>query len=343
MQESMADPVADSHERVASFAAAHGWPGAAVAPLAADASFRRYFRICLAGRTAVVMDAPPAKEDIRPFVRLARHLVAMGYSAPRVLAADEAVGLALLDDLGDATFTRLLASGADEGALYTLATDLLIDLHRRPAAEAVPAGLPPYDDRRLVDEAALLPDWFLPAVGTAVAAAAREAYLASWRAVLPEARRVKATLVLRDFHVDNLMRVEGRKGIGACGLLDFQDAVAGPVTYDLVSLLEDARRDVPEALAAAMIARYRAAFPALDSAAFEASYAILGAQRHAKVIGIFTRLCVRDGKPGYLAHIPRVWRMLERALVHPALAPVAAWFDRHVPAAARRAPVRPAA
>jgi hypothetical protein len=333
----------DPIERIARFAAAHGWPGAAIAPLAADASFRRYFRIRQGERRAVAMDAPPAKEDIRPFVRLARHLTALGYSAPRVLAADEAAGLALLEDLGDDTFTRLLAAGADEAALYALATDLLIDLHRRPAAEAVPAWLPPYDDRKLLDEAALLPDWFLPAVGIAVAAEAREAFVASWRAALPEARRVTETLVLRDYHVDNLMRIEGRPGIAACGLLDFQDAVAGPVTYDLVSLLEDARRDLAQSLASAMIARYRAAFPALDGAAFEASYAVLGAQRHAKVIGIFTRLSVRDGKPGYLAHIPRVWRLFERALAHPALAPVAGWLDRHVPAAARRAPVRPAA
>jgi len=146
--------------------------------------------------------------------------------------------------------------------------------------------------------------------------------------------------VLRDFHVDNLMVVEGREGIARCGLLDFQDAVYGPVTYDLVSLLEDARRDVSPAVAKEMLARYQAAMQPLDRPAFEASYAALGAQRNAKIIGIFTRLCRRDGKAGYLQHIPRVWRLLEGDLRHPALAPVKRWFDREIPAALRGVPTQ---
>jgi aminoglycoside/choline kinase family phosphotransferase len=152
------------------------------------------------------------------------------------------------------------------------------------------------------------------------------------------ARAVPSTLVLRDYHVDNLMLLEGRSGIAAVGLLDFQDAVIGPVTYDLVSLLEDARRDVPEELAAAMLAHYLASFPALDRDAFAASYAVLGAQRNCKIVGIFTRLCVRDGKPIYLQHIPRVWRLIARDLRHPALAPMASWLNRHIPPEARRIP-----
>jgi hypothetical protein len=138
--------------------------------------------------------------------------------------------------------------------------------------------------------------------------------------------------------VDNLMRLEGRAGTAACGLLDFQDAVAGPAAYDLMSLLEDARRDISVALRATMLNRYREGVPGLDWPAFETVFAILAAQRHAKVIGIFTRLCRRDGKPGYLVHIPRVWRLLEAALRHPALAPVAAWFERHLPRETRGIP-----
>ena len=149
---------------------------------------------------------------------------------------------------------------------------------------------------------------------------------------------MRASLVLRDYHIDNLMLLDGRDGVAACGLLDFQDAVIGPVTYDLVSLLEDARRDVPEDLAAAMRERYLAGFPDLDRAAFDASYAVLGAQRNCKIVGIFTRLCLRDGKPLYLEHIPRVWRLIEQDLRHPALAPVASWLDRHIPPAMRRIP-----
>ncbi len=331
-----------AEERIARFAARHGWAGAEIAPLAADASFRRYLRLARDGATAVVMDAPPGKEDVRPFLGIARHLVALGFSAPRILAAEEAAGLVLIEDLGDDTFTRLLARGADEAALYALATDVLVALHQRP--DAAPDWLPPYDDARLLDEAALLTDWFLPGAGAPVADAVRADYLALWRAALAAARAVPDTLVLRDYHVDNLMRVAGRTGNAACGLLDFQDAVKGPVAYDFVSLVEDARRDVAPALAAAMRARYLAAFPALDAGAFDAACAVLAAQRHAKVIGIFTRLCVRDGKPQYLPHIPRVWRMLERRLAHPTLGPLAEWFAAYVPVRLRRAPpVRPAA
>jgi len=322
------------------FLAGAGWPGAVRRPLAGDASFRRYERIEEAGRGAVLMDAPPAREDVRPFLAIARHLRAMGYSAPEVLAADEDTGLVLLEDLGDATFSRRLAEDGDERALYCLAVDLLVDLHRRPKAADI--DLPPYDDARLLEEAALLTDWYLPAIrGAPIPAPARASYLAAWREVLPAARRVPATLVLRDYHVDNLMVLADRPGVAACGLLDFQDGVIGPVAYDLVSLLEDARRDIDPDLVAEMTARYLAAFPGLDRGAFAASWAVLGAQRGAKIVGIFTRLWRRDEKPAYLAHIPRVWRLLEGDLAHPALAPVRAWFDRHLPPAERTRPPGP--
>ena len=165
--------------------------------------------------------------------------------------------------------------------------------------------MPDYGDDRLLEEALLLTDWYLPALsGGATPAAVRDAYVEAWLAVLPLARRDPPTLVLRDYHVDNLMVLDGRPGIAGCGLLDFQDAVIGPRSYDLVSLLEDARRDIPADLIAAMLARYLAAFPDIDPAAFQASYAILGAQRSAKIIGIFTRLCRRDGKDQYLRTYP---------------------------------------
>jgi aminoglycoside/choline kinase family phosphotransferase len=317
-----------------------GWGDAARGLLAGDASFRSYDRLTRGGGTAVLMDAPPPQEDVRPFVRVARHLVGLGYAAPRVLAEDPALGFLLLEDLGDATFTRCLSGGADETALYALAVDLLADLHRRPTAEVLPDGLvPPYDDRRLLDEARLLTDWYMPAVLDAPPADAAVAeYEALWRAAFPAARGVPDTLVLRDFHVDNLLVLDDRTSLARCGLLDFQDAVAGPLTYDLVSLLEDARRDIDPALIAAMKARYLAAVPGLDPDAFVASWAVLAAQRHAKVIGIFTRLARRDGKPVYLPHIARVWRLLTAALSHPVLADLRAWIDRHIPPERRRVP-----
>lgn len=324
---------------IAHFLDAAGWPGAGIRLLAADASFRRYHRVHRNGATAVLMDAPPQREDIRPFMRMALHLRSLGLSAPAILAADESTGLLLLEDLGDDTFTRLLAAGANEVALYRLAVDVLIHLHRLPGSVALPAALPVYDERRLLEEALLLPDWFLPAItGRAADDGVRGAYAQAWREALAETLAQPATLVLRDFHVDNLMQLAGRPGPAACGLLDFQDAVAGPAAYDLMSLLEDARRDVAPSVCEAMLARYLAGTGTGDAGAFIRSFKVLAAQRHAKVIGIFTRLDRRDGKPLYLPHIPRVWRMLEAALHNDALAPVARWFERHVPTERRRAP-----
>jgi len=320
---------------LADFLGKAGWGAADRKVLAADASFRRYDRLTLQGRPAVLMDAPPPKEDVRPFLRIARHLLGLGYSAPAILAADEEAGFLLLEDLGDATFTRLLTAGSAELPLYQMAVDLLIDLHRQPTPDGIAA---PYDRETLLTELSLLTDWYAPAVGIELDHTARAAYLAAWQDVLPLALGVPEGLVLRDFHVDNLMRLEGREGLAACGLLDFQDALVGPVTYDLVSLLEDARRDLDPATRAEGRRRYLAAFPTLDQAAFDASWACLAVQRHAKVIGIFTRLCKRDGKPTYLRHIPRIWGLLEAGLGHPGLAPVKSWFDRHIPADKRAVP-----
>jgi N-acetylmuramate 1-kinase len=336
--------MAERATQIAGFLAAAGWGDVPRRPLAGDASFRRYERLEAAGRRAVLMDAPPPKEDVRPFIAVARLLHGLGLSAPQILAEDITAGLLLLEDFGDSTYTRLLAGGAAEEPLYRLAIELLIALQRSFRVPATPI-VPPYDDDRLLSEAALLVDWYLPAItGQPTEPALRTEYLAGWRSLLPVARAVPDTLVLRDYHVDNLMLLDGRSGVAACGLLDFQDAVIGPRSYDLVSLLEDARRDVPADLVAAMLERYLDAFPELDRDAFAASYALMGAQRNCKIVGIFTRLCVRDGKPVYLAHIPRVWRLIEQDLRHPALAPMARWLDRHVPPPLRRIPpVRTAA
>ncbi|MDE2228495.1 MAG: phosphotransferase [Alphaproteobacteria bacterium] len=322
-----------------------GWRDAQHEPLPGDASFRRYVRLRSAEkRTAILMDAPPPQENVRAYLAVARLLRRMGFSAPTIFNQDAEHGLLLLEDLGDETYTWLLARGDAEEPLYALAVDVLVALARRFAPKDA-KFLPAYDDQRLLDEVALLADWYWPSiVGGPIDPALRAEYLALWQDLLPAARSNPATLVLRDYHVDNLMRVRNRSGLLECGLLDFQDAVIGPRSYDLVSLLEDARRDVTPDLVVRMKERYLAAFPELDRAAFEASYAILGAQRNAKIVGIFTRLCVRDGKPQYLVHIPRVWRLLQQDLAHPALAPMAAWLARHIPESERGIPpCRPAA
>ncbi len=309
------------HPQASAFLDRAGWGGSAILPVAGDASFRRYFRVEGTGRTAILMDAPPDLEDSKPFLAVARHLDAIGFRAPRILAEDMALGLFLLEDFGDARMREEIeADPAAEIPIYSQAIDLLADLHANP-----PADIPPYDMAVYQREAGLFPLWYMPAVGAACDA---EAWQAAWDEALAPIAHDQSTTVLRDYHAENIMLLKE----GGLGLLDFQDALAGHPAYDLVSLLQDARRDVPQAVEAAMIARYAARRP-FD----EAAYALLGAQRNAKILGIFTRLWKRDGKPRYLGFQPRVWSYLERDLTHPALAPVKAWFDAHVPADKRAA------
>jgi aminoglycoside/choline kinase family phosphotransferase len=309
------------------FLAAHGWDGAEIRPLAGDASFRRYFRVLAPGRTAVLMDAPPEHEDIGPFLKIADHLLGFGLSAPRALAVDRAGGLLLLEDFGDRLVGPVLRSEPElEAGVYGDAIDLLKALAVRPA----PGDVAPYDAAAMRREVALFTEWYAPALGLTVDG---EGFLAAWEEAWANvAARVAAdpVLVLRDFHADNLILLD-RPGLARLGLLDFQDALAGHPAYDLVSLLQDARRDVTPEVEAAMLARYGA------DDAFRADYEVLGAQRNTKILGIFTRLWRRDGKQGYLAFQPRVWGYLERNLAHPALSPVRHWFDANVPPAARAA------
>jgi hypothetical protein len=282
------------------------------------------------------MDAPPPQEDVAPYIAVSKLLRGLGFSAPEVFAEDRTGGFLLIEDFGDDTYTRLLDRGADEPALYELAVDTLVELQCTAAAYGIPE-LPPYDTDRLLAEAALLADWYAPAaLGAPLPQPRRDEYLDLWRSLLPQAAIAEDTLVLRDYHVDNLMLLRDRKSVRSCGLLDFQDAVRGPPSYDLVSLLEDARRDIPAELCRQMFERYLAAFPALDRTGFMRSAAVLAAQRNCKILGIFTRLWKRDGKPRYLIHLPRVWRLLEQDLAHPALAPIAGWLDRHLPPSARQ-------
>ncbi len=300
-------------------------------PLAGDASFRRYVRVRKDGRSAMLMDAPPGKEDVRPFVAVAEYLYGQGFSAPGILARDVESGLLLLEDLGDASFTSLLKVGAaDEQELYGAAIDVLAGWH--VGAFSNPRALPlaAYKEELLMREIRLFSQWFLPQVlGKDKARALAGEYDSLWQEVLAGAPLERATWVHRDYHADNLMWLPEREGVRRVGLLDFQDGVYGDAAYDLVSLLEDARRDVARPLADAMIARYLDHTGA-DAARFRAAYAVLGAQRNSKIIGIFARLAARDGKAAYLHFLPRVWAHLERDLEHPALAALKGWLDTHV-------------
>ncbi len=306
---------------IEAFLAAAGWQGAAIEPLAGDASFRRYFRIRMGERSAMLMDAPPPNEDPAPFLRAAKWLDANGLRAPRILAEDAARGLVLIEDFGEVRMREYLDQWpADERAVYEAAIDALVELHRLPPGPFVDYALAEYQR-----EAKLLIDWYCPAQNLYVDGAG---YTAAWEEVLGPMlpRQRPGVVVLRDYHAENIMLLGG---LHDQGLLDFQDALVGHAAYDLVSLLQDARRDVSAELEAAMLEYYLKKSGA--DAEFTADYARLGAQRNAKIVGIFVRLWKRDGKPRYLDYIPRVWALLERDLAHPALAPVARWFDANIP------------
>ena len=300
------------------------WKTAACEPLTGDASVRKYFRLRGEQQTAILMDASQVPDSVAPFIRIASQLRKIGLSAPKLYLQDKAKSLLLLEDFGDDTFAKLLKQPESAEKLFTLATDVLIALHRQP--QAAPEKLRAYHPEKMLEDIELFVQWRTPNV----TALEKEDFRAAWRAVLPQAHHVPSSLLLRDYHVANLMLLPDRDGIRQVGLLDFQDAYRGPVTYDLVSLLEDARRDVPEALQKKLLVRYLAAFPALDREIFETSLAILAAQRHTRVLGIFERLARHEGKLDYRRlHSPRVERLLQKALRHPMLADVKNWMDRH--------------
>jgi N-acetylmuramate 1-kinase len=309
------------------FLANAGWGDAVIEPLPGDASFRRYFRLRRGEATAMLMDAPPPHEDPAPFLRAAKWLDENALRAPRIHAEDEARGLVLLEDFGETRMRDYLDEWpGDETAIYSAAIDALVELHRLPPGPFLDYALSDY-----MREARLLTEWFCPAQGLQVDAAG---YGAAWEQVLVQLlpRQRPGVAVLRDYHAENIMLLGS---LEKQGLLDFQDALNGHRAYDLVSLLQDARRDVSPELEAAMFDRYvQTADPGED---FLADYARLGAQRNAKIVGIFVRLWQRDGKRRYLDLIPRVWGLLERDLSHPALAPVAAWFDANIPVELREA------
>jgi aminoglycoside/choline kinase family phosphotransferase len=314
------------------FLAALGWEGCEIRPLAGDASFRRYFRIVDGDRRAVLMDAPPPHEDPRPFIAVAEWLGEAGLSAPAILGRDLGRGLLLIDDFGDARLRETLDDAPErETELYEAAVDLLAHLHAQPPMP----GLKRHGLEQWLGELDLFTNWYCPALGLDVD---MEGWRAAWRAVLEPvaADGLGPVTVLRDYHAENIMLVAGREGVAHLGLLDFQDAVDGHPAYDLVSVLEDARRDVTPSVERAMIDRYVKATG--QGADYERAYWALAAQRNTRILGVFTRLWKRDGKPGYRKFQPRMWGLLERDLDFPALAPVRAWFDINVPQAARIAP-----
>jgi aminoglycoside/choline kinase family phosphotransferase len=361
---------AERSDQIEEFLAASGWGGAQRASLPGDASTRRYERVALNGRIAMLMDQPQAAEtpaapasatpeersklgynavarlagaDCGRFIAASNYLRAHGLSAPQVLAADVKQGFVLMEDLGDSLFANVVAEN-NEMELYRAAADVLAQMHgdRAPAKLGPDKDLHAYDETAQLAEIDLLTDWFMPVAldRTATAAEVSE-HRDLWRSALA-ALKPDPVFVHRDYHAQNLLWLPARSGAARVGLIDFQDAVAGSKAYDLISLIEDARRDVDPAIADATTERYLEAMRAqgtpLDRTEFAGQMAVMAAQRNAKIVGIFARLSKRDGKPRYLSLLPRVWGHLNRDLQHPSMTQLRTWYDRVIPPEKRGIP-----
>jgi hypothetical protein len=347
------------------FLAGAGWGDAVVTPLAGDASTRSYARLALGERKAMLMDQPQGAEtptapegasaderrtlgynalarlagaDTARFVAAADYLRSRGLAAPEIYAGDTAKGFLVIEDLGDALFADVLADGGYQNELYEHAAEVLAHLHAEEAPARLAADKPlfAYDEAALLAETDLLTEWFLPlALGRPAHLEELAEHRRLWAEVLSRAPGRRNAFVHRDYHAQNLLWLPQRSGVARVGLIDFQDALAGSRAYDLISLIEDARRDVSPELAERTTTHYLAMMKAqglaVDEAPFRTDMAVMAAQRNAKIVGIFARLYRRDGKARYLALLPRVWNYLERDLSHPALAPLKAWYDRVIP------------
>ena len=351
------------------FLAAAGLADAVRAPLPGDASTRRYERLTTpAGSTLMLMDqaasseSPPCDPSWTPeqriaagwnatarlsagrveaFAAVAAHLCATGLSAPGLPALDAPKGLAVLEDFGEAVFARVIEDGQDEAPLYIAAVEALARLHETPAPEVLsgPAGdwpLLTYDATALQGGADLFVDW-LPKLDPRLSfdTAAVAEWRAVWAPVPAEGEAAASVMAHRDYHAENLIWLPGREGVRRVGMIDFQDAVRAHPSWDLHSLLQDARRDVSPELETMALDHYFSLRPGTDRKEFMRLYAGLATLNEARILGIFARLVARDGKPRYRAFMPRMWAHLNRNLKQPGLEGVAAWFDRHVPAEVR--------
>lgn len=356
---------------IRSFLVNHGYATAPLRYLQGDASVRRYARLHPPGAATLVLmdwprqpDGPPIRnslpysriahlaEGVRPFVAIASHLASRGLSAPVIYAHDLDAGLLVLEDFGDRVFGHEMRGATQQATLWRAGVDTLAALASSPPPASLPLPdgssvmLPAYDAEALGIEVELLIDWYWPALhSTGVPSAEREQVMRLWHAIFDRLARLPKNLALRDYHSPNLLWLPDRAPPRKVGLIDFQDAQIGAPAYDLVSLLQDARVDVPASLEAELLDHYCAQAPAFDpgfdETEFRWSYAALGAQRNSKILGIFARLAHRDGKPQYLSHIPRIWRYLARDLAHPELGALKAWYDRAFPEALRAAPISP--
>jgi N-acetylmuramate 1-kinase len=345
------------------------WHDAHLVFLNGDASTRSYARLIGETTSAILMDAPrqpdgpPVRdgkpysriahlaEDVRPFVAVLGGLKQSRLAAPDLLAHDLNAGLLVVSDVGDLAYGQAVGLGHDQTQMWSVAVDTLIALRNKPFARSLPLPdgtthvLPRFDRAALEIEVGLLLDWYWPyAKGEPAPTAIRTEFAALWSPVLDRMLGEPPGIFLRDYHSPNLFWRPEQTGTDRVGVIDFQDALAEPWAYDLVSLLQDARVDVPHALEAQEKARYMHAVaqfePAFDPAEFGATYAAFGAQRNTRLIGLWVRLLQRDNKPNYMKHMARTWDYVERNLAHPSLAELRSWYGRHFPQGTRGKPAR---
>jgi len=310
------------------FLRAAGWHDAVQLTIAGDASNRRYDRLTTAdGSVAILMDAPPSKgEDVRPFVHITTFLRQQGLSAPAIYAKDPRHGFLLLEDLGDDLFARVVQTQPDhEETLYEAAVDVLVHLHRANTPD-----LPAYDTATMTPLATLAFDWYQLGATGYVDPDAKQQFESAFSDALRPLDADISVLIQRDYHAENLLWLPDRAGVACVGLLDYQDAMLGHPAYDLVSILQDARRDVNPELAERMIDRYLKATE-MDPADFRNAFALLGAQRNLRILGVFARLSLSYGKPHYIDLIPRVWAHLQTCLNQPACIDLAKALHNHLP------------
>lgn len=327
------DLTKDRENTIREFLEKHNWGKCTREKIPGDASFRRYERLKLKFEKAILMDAAPPKEDVRPFIKVAKYLIENGFSAPRIFAEDIDNGLLILEDLGNDLYSSVLkektkkVQNNSEYDLYAYAASCLTKLRNCEIPD-----FPEYSDEILMREANLFTEWYIPyIIGIELSEENKSKYELAWKKLFPLTRTIQNVVVLRDFHADNLLWLSERESIGKVGLLDFQDALIGSPAYDLVSLLEDARRDVDHNIVEQVLYHYFEINPDIDKEKFMTAYAILGAQRNLKIIGIFSRLAIRDGKFNYLKMLPRVWDNLENDLKNTSLLSIRKWINDIIP------------
>jgi aminoglycoside/choline kinase family phosphotransferase len=296
--------------------------------LPADASFREYYRISYGENTVMLMDSSKELDSLKSFINVSNILSKKGLSVPKIIAEDTEKGFLLLEDFGDYTYTKLLSDRQGQESeieLYKKAIDVLVELHKDKPSDA----LPQYCNKTLMKELLLMVDWYFPTLNNApLSKELRNEYINIWENILPKIRYKDSCMVLRDYHVDNIMMLPNRHGVREVGLLDFQDALIGSYSYDFISLLEDARKDIPEDLYSEMLHYYFSKSNTIDKQKFLNDITILGMQRSLKIIGIFTRKASRDNNTKYLVCLPRLWKYIAKHLKNPIFEPLQEWFKK---------------